>query len=236
MALLFFIINGMEDPRFERSYLERLSSGELVKLADSYGIDIPPGLDRIFIIKELLELGYGERVHPRGEAVFLREQDLLELAPLPKHYNVTFIDVLLRDPLWAFAFWGIKSHDKEAYEKAGDFGGYFLKVIPLANDKSGPPPEDDPFIIPVGTGDSSWYIAFPPSGGRFKAGFCLTRGGGEVLLALSLPFRIPVFFNLPEGEYEKNLKNPLLCLSGLDDFPVLRNTDRLSRIPRRVRP
>ena len=39
-----------------RSYLETLSSWELVKLSDHYGIDIPPGLDRIFIIEELLEI------------------------------------------------------------------------------------------------------------------------------------------------------------------------------------
>jgi hypothetical protein len=221
----------MEDPRLKRSYLERLSSGELVNLADSYGIDIPPGLDRIFIIKELLELGH--EGDSGGKGSVLREQDLLEPAPLPRHYNVTFIDVLLRDPLWAFAFWGIKSHDKEIYEKADGFEGYFLKVIPLANDKSGNPQGDDPFIIPVGIKDSSWYIGFPPTGGRFKVGFCMTRGGCEVPLALSLPFRIPVFLNLPEGEYEKNRKNPLVCLSGLDDLPVLRNTDRLSRIPRR---
>jgi hypothetical protein len=230
MVRLFSIINGMENPCLKRSYLERLSSGELVKLADSYGIDIPPGLDRIFIIKELLELGYEGELNAPDAPFLLREQDPMEPAPLPKHYNVTFIDVLLRDPLWAFAFWGIKSHDKEVYEKAGDFGGYYLKVIPLAHDKS--PREDAPFIIPVGAKDSSWYIAFPPQGGRFKVGFCVTRGGCEVSLALSLPFRIPVFLNLPEGEYEKNRKNPLACLSGLDDFPVLRNTDRLSRIPR----
>jgi hypothetical protein len=223
----------MEDPQLKRSYLECLSSRELVKLADSQGIDIPPGLDRIFIIKELLELGYegGSRSGDKGSV--LREQDLLEPAPLPKHYNVTFIDVLLRDPLWAFAFWGIKSHDKEIYEKADDFEGYFLKVIPLADDKRGNPRGEEPFIIPVGRKDSSWYIGFPPTGGRFKVGFCLNRGGGEVPLALSLTFRIPVFLNLPEGEYEKNRKNPLVCLSGLDDFPILRNTDRLSRIPRR---
>jgi hypothetical protein len=230
MVRLFSIINRMEEPSLKRSYLERLSSGELVKLADSYGIDIPPGLDRIFIIKELLELGHEEGVNAADEGLLLREQALLEPAPLPKHYNVTFVEVLLRDPLWAFAFWGIKSHDKEIYEKANDFGGYFLKLIPLADDKS--PREEDSFIIPVGTKDSSWYIAFPPTGGRFKVGFCMTRGGAEALLALSLPFRLPVSLNFPEGEYEKKRNNPLVCLSGLDDFPVLRNTDRLSRIPR----
>jgi hypothetical protein len=224
----------MEDPCLKRAYLECLSSGELVRLADSYGIDIPPGLDRIFIIKELLELGYEAGIRAKDEGGSLREQALLEQAPLPKHYNVTFVDVLLRDPLWAFVFWGIKSHDKEIHEKAHDFEGYFLKVTPLSKDKGGTAGGDVPFIIPVGTRDSSWYLGFPPTGGRFTVGFCVTRGESEIQLALSLPFRIPVFLNLPEGEYEKNRKNPLICLSGLDDFSVLRNTDRLSRIPRHM--
>jgi hypothetical protein len=39
-----------DTPQLSRQLLESLSTGELIKLADDCGIDIPPGLERIFII------------------------------------------------------------------------------------------------------------------------------------------------------------------------------------------
>ena len=38
-----------------KAFLKSLTTRELQKLADSAGIDIPPDLDRIFIIRELLD-------------------------------------------------------------------------------------------------------------------------------------------------------------------------------------
>ncbi|MEE0998901.1 MAG: hypothetical protein UIH41_04470 [Treponemataceae bacterium] len=38
-----------------RTYLESLSTADLISLADEYGIDIPENLNRRFIIGELLE-------------------------------------------------------------------------------------------------------------------------------------------------------------------------------------
>ena len=39
-----------------RTYLESLSTADLISLADEYGIDIPEELNRRFIIGELLEV------------------------------------------------------------------------------------------------------------------------------------------------------------------------------------
>ena len=39
-------------------YLESLSTGELIDLAVKNGLDIPPGLERVFIIEELLYLDH----------------------------------------------------------------------------------------------------------------------------------------------------------------------------------
>ena len=46
--------SDMDVTRFTRVFLDSLSTDELVKLADSHGIDIPPDLERIFVIEELL--------------------------------------------------------------------------------------------------------------------------------------------------------------------------------------
>ena len=45
----------MDTVNVTRSYLERLSTSDLISLADEYGIDIPEDLNRRFIIGELLE-------------------------------------------------------------------------------------------------------------------------------------------------------------------------------------
>jgi hypothetical protein len=216
----------MNVPEFTKPYLETLTTGELARLADRFGIDIPPGLDRIFIIRELLDIEAEAGVWAK-KAIPLAERGYLEPVPLPKQYNITYIDVLLRDPLWAFVFWEIKGYDKALYEGAVDFGGYCLKVVPET--MPGRAAATDSFTVSVGAGDSAWYLGFPPSGGCFKVELCVVRGTETGVLAVSCPFRLPRLLNPPEGDREL-LRNPLIRLSGAGDFPVLRNTDRSSRV------
>ena len=45
----------VDDARLNRPFLESLTTAELIQLADRTGIDVPPGLERIVIIGELLE-------------------------------------------------------------------------------------------------------------------------------------------------------------------------------------
>ena len=45
----------MDTMLVSRTYLESLSTADLISLADEYGIDIPENLNRRFIIGELLE-------------------------------------------------------------------------------------------------------------------------------------------------------------------------------------
>jgi hypothetical protein len=195
-------------------------------LADQSGIDLPRDLERVFIIEELLELETDaeEDVETPG-ADPPAEVDILEPAFLPEHYNITFIDILIRDPLWVFAFWEIKEQDKELYEGDADFGGYYLQAVPT--DKR-PDSGDDPlhegksFTIPVGPDDNAWYVNFP-LGGRFKIELKVSLKNRETLLAVSRPFKLSQL--LPPSARARPA-----VLSGIDELPVLRNTDRLSRI------
>jgi hypothetical protein len=226
-----------------RVSLESLTSDGLVKLADLYGLDIPPGLDRLFIIEELLEIA-SEDEDDEGplEASLVMEAGFLESAPLPKQYNITFIEVMIRDPLWIFVFWEVKGFDKEVFEKAPDFGGYYLKVSPWDETRRGFPRSegDGAFTIPVETGDTARYLGFPPAGEAeddwdkgLKVELCARRGAEEFVLAVSNPFRLPSLPRVPaETEQEENrgrYKNPLIRLSGCGDFHILRNLDRLFR-------
>ncbi|MDR2259311.1 MAG: DUF4912 domain-containing protein [Treponema sp.] len=225
----------MDDLRLTRAYLDSLSTNELAKLADRYGLDIPPGLERIFIIEELLDMALGDGPEEDEEPAVFTE--FPEAAALPKQYNITFLEVLIRDPLWAFVFWEIKSHDKELYEKAPDFGGYYLKVIPLDSGTEGP--RENSFTVSVGIHDTAWYLGFPPAEGRYRVDLCVLRGNDEIVLAVSRPFMLPRLLNMPLKSGEQNpgnlgqvYLNPLARLSGAGEFPVIRNADRLSRTMR----
>jgi hypothetical protein len=227
----------LKGPFSGRPYLESLTNDELISLADRFGIDIPPELERIFIIEGLLDIAAEEaeasEEEAQSEETALVEADIHEPVPLPRQYNITFIEVMIRDPLWVFTFWEVKNHDKELYEKAADFEGYHLKVSPLA--MPGVPEQDNSFTVPVGISDTAWYLGFPPSGGRFKVELCVSLKNEAIVLATSHPFKLPKLFdapNLGEAESPPVYENPLLQLSGMEDFPVLRNGDRPPRIKR----
>jgi hypothetical protein len=236
----------MENSLMTRDSLERLTNDELVKMADLYGLDIPPGLDRVFIIEELLEIALddwiGERDGPL-EGSLIMETGFLEPVPLPKQYNITFIEVIIRDPLWAFAFWEVKGFDKELFEKSQDFGGYYLKVSPWKEPSSrrnfSQAEREGVFTVPVETDDAARYLGFPPAetederAGRYGVELCAQKGTGEFVLAASQPFRLPPLPRPPartaKQETSRLYKNPLICLSGAGDFHIIRNLDRSLR-------
>jgi hypothetical protein len=225
----------VEELCLDRPFLERLTTAELIKLADRVGIDVPSGLERIVIIEELLETMDDAETGAEKTAPFPLEErrQPASTAPIPRHYNISYVDVLVRDPLWAFAFWEINARDKEIHEKAPDFGGYCLRV-------ESAPRFSDPlqaagnssFTVQVGTGDSAWYLGFSPSGGTFKVELCAMRREESVVLAVSQPFRLPNLLEPLGNRYSKASHNPLLRLSGIDEFRIIHNTSRSSRLPK----
>jgi hypothetical protein len=231
----------VEEARLDRPFLERLTTAELVKLADRAGIDVPPGLERIIIIGELLETldDAGEDAGKKPPFASEERRLLTASAPFPNHYNITYVNVLVRDPLWAFAFWEINDHDREFHENAPDFCGYCLRVEAdlWADDPRPAGPrakaaEDSSFTVQVGTGDSAWYLGFSPSAGTFRVELCAIRREESVILAVSRPFSLPNLHEPLGNRYSRASHNPLLRLSGVDEFNILRNTSRSSRLPK----
>jgi hypothetical protein len=226
----------VEELRLDRPFLERLTTAELIKLADRAGIDVPFGLERIVIIEELLEAMDDARTGAEKTAPFPLEErrQPASTAPLPRHYNISYVNVLVRDPLWAFAFWEVNAHDKELHEKAPDFGGYCLRVEsdPFLDDSQAQGAENSSFTVQVGIGDSAWYLGFSPSGGTFKVELCAIHREESVVLAVSQPFRLPNLLEPLGNRYSKASHNPLLRLSGIDEFRIIHNTSRSSRLPK----
>jgi hypothetical protein len=234
----------VDDAHLDRPFLESLTTAELIQLADRAGIDVPPGLERIVIIGELLETledagEYIEQKPPQEERRLPASS-----APFPSFYNITYVNVLVRDPLWAFAFWEISVHDRELHEKAPDFGGYCLKVEadlwdgeadnPVAEAGAARDGEarEGSFTVQVGAEDSAWYLGFSPSAGTFRVELCAIRRDESVVLAVSRPFSMPNLHEPLGNRYSEASHNPLLRLSGIDDFKILHNTSRSSRVPK----
>jgi hypothetical protein len=233
----------MDDGFLTRHYLESLTTRELTALVDNLGIDIPPDLDRPFIIEELLE-AQEEKDDSEyrddwelssGRQIPLAKADCPEPVPLPMRYNVTYIKVLIRDPLWVFVFWEINGQEKETYESAQDFEGYYLKASPAGG--SGAIRPSRSFTVQVGPDDTAWYLGFPPEysekgaagGGWYQVELCVKEKDKQTALAVSRPFKLPAL--LPPADMETP-RSPLADLSAMDELPLIRNGDRRSRIPR----
>ena len=247
----------MEDVPLSRPYLESLTTGDLLGIADSLGVDTSNYPDRALVIEELLEVSsQEEQKSSNSQVADMTDSALVESVPLPKQYNITFIEVMIRDPLWAFVFWEIKAQDKEQIEKEHDFDGYYLKVSPWVVPAVSPEltPEGKPvepagvFTVPVNPNDTAWYLGLAPAveneksredQRQYKVELCVEIKGEETVLAFSSPFRLPLLHELSAGKEPKEEetrscpaetgKNPLVRLSGYGDFHILRSNERLFR-------
>jgi hypothetical protein len=206
----------MADPEVYKAYLESLTTRDLIKLADKDGIDLSPGLDRFFVIGELLDNAYEE---PQEEIPGEEEQEH-KTSALPTQFHVTYMEVLPRDPQWAYVCWELKAQDRERFEKDSQFEGYALR----AYEKKGEAFVES-FTVPVGVQDNSWYLGFT-GGGIFKVGLWVR--GLDLNPVMSHSFELPAFINSPKNQ--NILEKPLNRLCGAADFAVLKDIGRLSRI------
>jgi len=156
-----------------------------------------------------------------------------EVFSIPGRYNETRIVLMLRDPLWAFAYWDIQDVKLAALKEEPYYEGLFLRVYEFS---SAVPSKDhviDYFDIPVREEDDSWYISLPKPGGFF----CVDLRGkslhGDSLLCRSNMIKSPLGY-IAENK-EDFLSSPdqmKILLSGLWDFQG--DTDEEGRIPQRV--
>ncbi|MDR1837850.1 MAG: DUF4912 domain-containing protein [Treponema sp.] len=211
-----------------RAQLESLSTGELIRLAESSGIDILQGLERIFIIEELLEYSHTNVQEIKDD---LKNDPCSETADLPKQYNISYVDVIIRDPLWVYVFWEIKGSDRAIHENADDFKGYCLRIVPLNEEETEQKSGEYSFTVPVNAEDCARYFGFTEhSHGRYKIKLGVIRGDSEVHIASSASFCLPAMI---DNENIHSMKeNPLIRLSGVQDLSIIKNTDRHSRIKR----
>jgi hypothetical protein len=131
-------------------------------------------------------------------------------------------------------FWEVKEQDRERHEKAADFSGYSLRVLPLIREQGAfRGDRENSFTVAVGLHDIAWYLGFPPgkaanTGDRwYRVELCALREE-ETPITHSRPFRLPGVAE-PPNQTRPAPQNPLARLSGTADFTVIRSEDRKSR-------
>ena len=222
-------------------------------------VDVPDNPDRVFLIDELLEIYSAEEdVHNNTEEPpSSKGQGIIEPVPLPNYYNITFIEVMVRDPFWAFVFWEIKTSEKEQLENSPDFGAYYLKVTPLDNlNNSSSDEAEGVFTVQVKPEDNSRYLGLTPDQiegvsrsdhSQYKVELCVNLADSEVVLATSNPILLPGLPELPNRSRKQGAKpaensgrksnsggsnfseNQLVRLSGYGDFRILHRNERQFR-------
>lgn len=153
--------------KLSKTYLESVAVDELLRLAEIYGLYVPKGLNRNFIIEELLELEeYGEdEISPhtgnRKKKFYEEEPDddpkkVKLFKGLPSSYNSTEIRILLRDPMWLFVFWDFYRPSFKTITEDMQFDSFILRVMLFyENNRSEP---YDYYDIDISKEDTGRYI------------------------------------------------------------------------------
>lgn len=205
----------MDTMLVSRTYLESLSTADLISLADEYGIDIPENLNRRFIIGELLEA-----VEDAGEEKkeTLQESDVLpEGSELPTSYNETCIKAVIRNPAWVYVYWDISSFDIEKLQQNHSFSSLSLKLSFFSRTDTEKP--SDVFDISVSLKDREQYILLPTTNYSLRVDLVSEfKNQLPQVLAYSKTINLPQ--NLPQintKTLEQDI-SPIMELSGFKEI------------------
>lgn len=214
--------------------LALLSDKELTVLAERMGIYIPEGLDRPFVLEEVLtalEDDSKEQVFSHDGTGHVEEKKLsgpIYSAPgpredleIPERYNDTMINAMPRDPSWIYAYWDIS--ERKRLSLLEDLEGWSLCLRVIELDGQGERKKDF-FDIGVTLDDWKWYINVPQPGAAYRVDLCLKEADKMKVLARSNEVRMPVHY-LRDNQRPSQAAMSLLILSGLDGLHLLEPRD-----------
>ena len=123
----------MKKRRIKRSQLQNLATSDLIDLAKSLELFVPPNFSRIQLIKEILNMDIELENLPYNILKTLPLED--EVEDLPLSYGMTEIRILLRDPMWLFAFWDINANTLEQLISEDPNVSIFLRVMSFESEE-----------------------------------------------------------------------------------------------------
>jgi len=215
-----------------RERLVQLSMEELLHLAEIFDVDVESDLEddrgdlenQVF---EAIEESRKSREDLNTFPVSYHQQKFENLDELfgeqgapnewgfefPQSYNVTRIELMLRDPSWAFAYWDISIHDKTDVLKHEEFTGLLLRL----SDTSDPDDIHTIMDIPISLNDTSWYLNLPSLEASYKVQLLAKLGDLEKELAESPRINVPLGMLSKQFEVLESFEtDALIFLSGIE--------------------
>lgn len=165
----------MENVALTRAYLETLSFSELVKIADEEGIDVPEDFNRNFLIAEIIEVSEELDNSAKEEMIISDEEmETSEEELAPRAYNSTEVQMVLRNPVWAFIYWNISESDRISLDKA------FISQMMLRVNSFSEPDQikpDEFFDIQISREDDGQYVLLPQDKKYFRVDLLFNLDG-----------------------------------------------------------
>ena len=214
--------------------LQELTMEALREVANREEVSFGPEITRESLIELILEEQEDERTDREkvnNNAMRVKEkkfeitqeeaESFLVEYELPESYNETKIALLLRDPLWAFAYWDIKQNHVEKIESLGE-ANLRLRVYQVDEKGRSSRVHTEFFEIPVKLTDRSWYINLPKTGVKYRLKLILRSGTHEEVLCESNTVESPTISLNPTADYASDEQfRAILAVSGIqypDDF------------------
>ncbi len=208
--------------------MESLSDDDLRAIAERMGLGLPPDLDRVFIVEEIVEAleedsldqgpGAEKLLYVEDAKYWCRDESgaVPDCPPkLEPRYNETCIKALVRDPSWAFALWNISESDREVLELGREDAQLFLRVTEISDFDA----ERSLFFdIPITMDDLQWYINLPHSEARYRIDLITKVNSRARVLARSAEIAVPRQTIDPDQRPPEIRR--LLELSGIGDFDI----------------
>lgn len=211
----------MEKVCFSRSQLETLSFEDLLKLADDFGIDVPEDFNRNFLIAELLEVSQSYSEENSFDDMTVNEDENFENQSSKeiRKYNTTEVQVILRNPAWAFVYWNMSDSDRESMNQAF-VSQLRLRVSSFSSEDQQKP--DEYFDIQISADDNGQYVLLPSGKRFFRVDFLFNLDGFIDILASSKMFEMPKgsdhLADMRPGTYDDI---PKICkLSGMEHLLI----------------
>ncbi len=210
--------------------LEALSLEALQEIANGNEISFSPNTNKEALIELILEEEEEEksdRANSNNAAMRVKEKkfDIIKDEAetdssefeLPESYNETKITLLLRDPLWAFAYWDLKQSDVARIENLPD-ATLLLRVYQVDENAKKASGRTVPFEIPVKLADRRWYINLPKTGLKYSLEYIVQDGQDEWVLCESNSVESPtITVNSTDNTPGDELFRTILAVSGLQD-------------------
>ncbi len=198
------------------------------------GLGIPPDLERVFVVEEILvalEEDSDERRSGGVASLRIEETKFSSSDPVDMDFGRdgppaispstcdTFIRVLVRDPSWAFAFWEISDTERASIASADGRLSLFLRVSETTDGEKADAKRDF-FDIPISEDDSQWYLNLPRPKSRYRIELCSRIDGRVRMLAKSRDLAVPrQLLDSLSSKLETDAAE-LLRLSGLESLDI----------------